>query len=212
VEIRVDILFNPELNARSYTIPAQVGFIIYQVTLAVAALGISRERELGTLEQLAVTPLGRLELALGKAIPALAVGFANALAMLALSIWVFGVPMNGSPPILLGLTLLFIGAEVGWGLVISTISRTQQQAILFVFVLAMVDIAFSGYLVPVENLPRLLGWLGNLFPLRHYLTILRSVLFRGAGLEQLWPQALAMGVLGITVALLAVRRITHQLD
>ncbi len=212
VDVRVDIRFNPSLNARTYTIPAQVGFIIYQVTLAVAALGLARERELGTLEQLVVTPLGRAELALGKAIPALVVGFANALAMLALSIWVFDVPMNGSPAVLLGLTALFIGAEIGWGLVISSVSRTQQQAILFVFVMAMVDIAFSGYLVPVDNLPPLLAWLGNLFPLRHFLTVLRSVMFRSASLAQLWPQALAMAGLGMAVALLAMRRITQRLD
>jgi ABC-2 type transport system permease protein len=212
VEVRIDVRFNPALNARSYTIPAQVGFIIYQVTLTVAALGLARERELGTLEQLVVTPLGRLELVLGKAMPALAVGFANALVMLALSIWVFDVPMNGSPLVLLGLTALFISAEIGWGLVISTVSRTQQQAILFVFVLAMVDIAFSGYLVPVDNLPAVLSGLGNLFPLRHYLAILRSVMFRGASLAELWQHTLAMGGLGAIVALIAMRSVANRLD
>jgi ABC-2 type transport system permease protein len=212
VEVRVDVRFNPALDARSYTIPAQVGFIIYQVTLTVAALGLARERELGTLEQLVVTPLGRLELVVGKAIPALVVGFANALVMLALAVWVFQVPMNGSPAVLLGMTGLFISAEIGWGLVISVLSRTQQQAILLVFVLAMIDIAFSGYLVPVDNLPAVLSGLGNLFPLRHYLTVLRSVMFRGVGLAELWPRALVMAALGVAVALVAIRSVARQLD
>ena len=120
-----------------------------------ASMVIAKERELGTLEQLMVTPLRRYELDLGKGIPALAVGALNFAVMWGISLVLFQVPMNGSPALLVGLTLLFITAIVSWGVVISSVSRTQQQAILMVFILAMVDMAFSGFMVPVRNMPPL---------------------------------------------------------
>ena len=153
IDFRTNVRFNPTLNARDFTIPAQLGFIVYQVTLAVASLGLSRERELGTLEQLMVTPLRRIELAVGKAVPAIAIGMVNFAAMLIISRVVFHVPMNGSVLLLAALTGLYVTAVANWGVALSSFSRTQQQAILLVFIQAMVEITLSGYLVPVKNLP-----------------------------------------------------------
>jgi ABC-2 type transport system permease protein len=212
IDFRTNIRFNPTMDIRDYTIPAQLGFITYQVTLAVAALGLARERELGTMEQLMVTPLRNFELTLGKGLPAIAIGGLNFGAMWIISLTVFKIPMNGSPLLLAALSLLFIITQVGWGLVLSAISRTQQQAILLVFIQAMVDMTFSGFLVPVKNMPDVLQTIARFVPLQHYLAILRSVMLKGAGLEELWRNAAALVILGIVMWLLGLRAVARHVD
>jgi ABC-2 type transport system permease protein len=209
LKVRTQVRYNPALNVAYFVISAQLGFIIYQVALIVAALGITRERELGTLEQLLVTPLRRVELIVGKAIPAVVVASVNFFIVFLIVNQGFELPMRGSFSLLFGLSVMFIIAEVGWGLMISAFSHTQQQAVLFVFVLAMTDVAFSGYTVPVERLPQAMQWIAQLFPFQHYLQILRGVMLRGADLSTLWPQALALVILAMGsmgVALFALRR------
>jgi ABC-2 type transport system permease protein len=212
VDLRTTVRYNPTFDVKLFAVPAQVGFIVYQVTLTVASIGLARERELGTLEQLIVMPLTRLELVIGKALPALIIGMVNFLSMLGVTVWGFGVPVRGSLWLLLGLTTLFVVAEIGYGIFISGIAHTQQQAILIVFVLAMVDMAFSGYLVPIKNLPAGLRVISRAVPLRHYLTILRSVMLRGAGLSAVWPHAAAMLIVGTLVTGFAVRNLNRRLD
>jgi len=212
IDLRIAVRFNPVFNVRFFTIPAQVGFIVYQVTLTIASIGLARERELGTLEQLMVMPLRRIELVIGKAIPALVVGALNFLFMLAVAVFAFRVPVRGSLPLLFILTLMFIGAEIGYGIFISGIARTQQQAILIVFVLAMVDMTFSGFLVRVKNLPVALQAIAQVVPFRHYLTIVRGVMLKGAGLDALWPHAAAMLLMGLLVTVFAVRNLSRSLD
>ena len=212
IDLRSTVRYNPSLDVKLYAVPAQLGFIVYQVTLTVASVGFARERELGTLEQLIVMPLTRLELILGKAAPALLVGLLNFLSMLAVTVWGFGVPMRGSMWLLLAFTLLFVAAEIGYGILISGIAQTQQQAILLVFVLAMVDMAFSGYLVPVENLPAALQWVSQFVPLRHYLSAIRNVMLRGAGPGVLWQHAAAVVGTGAVVTGVAARNLSRRLD
>lgn len=212
IDLRINVLFNPTLKTRPYTISAQLGFIVYQVTLTVAALGIARERELSTLEQLIVTPLRRFELIVGKAIPAMIVGAVDFIALFAVAVLVFHLPLEGSFVLLLGLTSLFIAAEIGWGLMISILSRSQAQAVLFVFLLAMVDMTFSGYLVQVEKMPWLLRTISNLFPFQHYLTLLRDVVFKGTGLNLLWGEISALTALGTGISLIAFLSTNKRLD
>jgi ABC-2 type transport system permease protein len=212
VDLRTTVRFNPELNARLFSMPAQVGFIIYQVTLTITSIGLARERELGTLEQLLVVPLRRVELVVGKAIPALIVGSVNFLCLLAVTVYVFEVPLRGSLLLLFALTLVFIVAEIGYGIFISSIARTQQQAILLVFVLAMVDMTFSGYMVRVKNLPLALQIIARVVPFSHYLEIIRGVMLKGAGLDVLWPHAAAMAAIGVLVTIVAVRSLGWSLD
>jgi ABC-2 type transport system permease protein len=212
IDLRIAVRFNPAFDVRFFTVPAQVGFIVYQVTLTIASIGLARERELGTLEQLMVMPLRRLELVIGKAIPALIVGALNFTLMLGVAIFAFGVPVRGSLALLFTLTLLFIVAEIGYGIFISGIARTQQQAILVVFVLAMVDMTFSGFLVQVKNLPVALQVIAQMVPFRHYLTIVRGVMLKGAGLDALWPHAVAMLLMGLLVTTVAVRNLSRSLD
>ncbi len=212
IDLRIAVRFNPAFDVRVFTIPAQVGFIVYQVTLAIASIGLARERELGTLEQLMVMPLRRLELVIGKAIPALIIGALNFTLMLGVAVFAFGVPVRGSLALLFPLTLLFILAEIGYGIFISSIARTQQQAILIVFVLAMVDMTFSGFLVRIKNLPVALQAVAQMVPFHHYLTIVRGVMLKGAGLDALWPHAVAMLLMGLLVTTVAVRNLSRSLD
>jgi ABC-2 type transport system permease protein len=212
IDLRTRVHYNSSLNVRFYTISAQVGFIVYQVTLVVAAIGLTRERELGTLEQLMVVPLRRVELVIGKAIPALIIGAINFLIMLAVAVFRFSVPARGSLILLFGLTVLFLAVEIGYGILISGVARTQQQAVLFVFVLAMMDMTFSGYLVRVKNLPSALQVVAQVVPFSHYLAIIRGVMLKGAGLDSLWPHAAAMLLIGLLIAVVAVRNLSRSLD
>ncbi len=212
VELRTTVRYNPTFDVKLFTIPAQVGFIVYQVSLVVASIGIARERELGTLEQLIVMPLARFELVIGKAIPALVIGMLNFVLMLGVAVFGFGIPMRGSLALLLGITVIFVSVEIGYGMLISGIARTQQQAILLVFVLAMVDMAFSGYLVPIGNLPALMAMIAEIVPLYHYLTVMRAVMLRGAGLGALWQHAAAIALMGLIVTSVAVRNLSRSLE
>ncbi|MBN1179741.1 MAG: ABC transporter permease [Anaerolineae bacterium] len=212
IDLRVVTYYNPTYNLRYFSIPAQVGFITYQITLSVASLGLARERELGTLEQLIVTPLGRLELVIGKAIPPLLVGASNFVLMMVVATHFLGIPFRGSFALLLGLTLLFVAAEIGFGMLISAAARTQQQAILFVFILALVDLSLSGYMVPVENLPTVLQAVSQVVPMHHYLVIIRAVVLKGATLSILWPHALALVGLGAVIMAISASGVSRRLD
>lgn len=210
--LRTQVRYNPTLNVRYFAVTAQLGFIIYQVTVIVAALGLTRERELGTLEQLLVTPLRRIELIAGKAIPALIIAGLDFVIMWTIITRGVGVPMRGSFWLLSALSLLFIAAEIGWGLTISALSHTQQQAVLMIFVLALVDISFSGYIVPIERMPLALQMLAQLFPLQHYLVIIRAVMVKGGGLSAVWDQVLALAALGLGSGAVAMFSLRRQLD
>ena len=212
VDLRITTYYNPRLDVKFLTVSAQLGFIVYQVTLIVASVGLARERELGTLEQLMVVPLRRIELVIGKAIPALVIGAVNFLIILVVAIFGFSVPMRGSMLLFFSLTLLFIAVEIGYGIFISGLARTQQQAVLFVFVLAMVDMTFSGYMVRVKNLPPALQAVAQIVPFRHYLTIVRGVMLKGVGLDVLWPHAAVMLLMGLLVTAVAVRNLSQSLD
>jgi ABC-2 type transport system permease protein len=212
IDLRSEIRYGQTLDIRPYTISAQMGFIVYQVTLMVAALGLAREQELGTLEPILVTPIRRLELIVGKAIPALVIGALDFVLMFLVTITLFQVPMRGSIPLLFGLSLLFIGAEIGWGLTLSAHARTQQQAILFVFLLAIIDMSFSGYLVAVSHMPLPLQIFAQVFPMQHYLALVRAVMLKGAGLGVLWPRVVALVVLGVGAAAVALRSVSERLD
>lgn len=212
LDLRIVTYYNPGYDTRQFAIPAQVGFITYQITLAIASLGLARERELGTLEGLIVTPMRRAELIVGKAIPALVIGLLNFLFLLAIAVLGFGVPLRGSFWLLLGLALVFVLAEVGWGLMISGFSRTQQQALLFVFIQALVDLTLSGYLVPVKNLPLTLRAASRVVPMYHFLAVIRSVMLKGAGLADLWPHALALAGLAGLMLFVAARGVSRRLE
>ncbi|MFQ6101086.1 MAG: ABC transporter permease [Anaerolineae bacterium] len=212
VELRFVARFNAALDDRPNAITMMLALIVYQVTLVIAAQSLTRERELGTMEQLRVTPLGRLELMAGKTIPTLLVGLVNCLLMTGVIVLWFDVPMRGSLLLLLLLTIPFILAQIGWGTLISLISRTQQQAMLFVFALAMLEIACSGFLVPAGDLSGVMQALSCVSSIRHYMTIVRGVTLRGAGLGVLWQPALSLSGIACAVVTLAWLRLRLGLD
>jgi ABC-2 type transport system permease protein len=207
------VWFNEELRESNYTVPSELGFILYVIALWIAAIAIAKERELGTLEQLLVTPITRFELMLGKMIPAVLVSYVNFLPMLAIVILVFKVPMRGSLPLLLVLAFVYILVELQRGILISVFARTQQQGLLIVFMIAFVDMTFSGYMVPVESMPRVFQIASNFFPIRHWMIIMRGIMLKGVGLEVFWPHLLAILGLGLVlmmIALLAFNRVLGE--
>lgn len=204
--------YNPSLSPRLFTIPAQMGFIVYQVTLAVASLVFARERELGTLEGLLVTPLRRIELITGKAALAWLIGGLDFLIMVFVVREFFAVPLAGSFGLLLAFSLLFVAVEICYGVILSSFARTQQQAVLYVFVLAMLDIALSGYLAPVKNMPPFFAALAQASPLQHYLVAIRAIMLKGAGLDVLWRQAVGLLLIGGVMGLVAVRTAARRLE
>jgi ABC-2 type transport system permease protein len=204
--------FNAALDDRPHSITAMLGLIVYQVTLIIAAQSFTRERERGTLEQLRITPLGRVELIVGKAIPTLVIGLVDSLLMIGLIALWFEVPVRGSLPLLLSLFVPFILAQIGWGTLISLVSHNQQQAVLFVFALAMLEVACSGIIVPAADMPKMMQVVSQVSSVQHFLVILRGVMLRGAGFSSVWVPSLALTGIALAAAALAWLRLRAGLD
>jgi ABC-2 type transport system permease protein len=212
IDLRAVVYYNPELNYRFSALPAQLGFIVYIVTMLVASLGISRERERGTMEQLSVTPLRRSELMIGKAIPTLVIALADFAIMLTLVTQLFGVPLRGSALLLLATTALYVLVEMNVGLVISSLATSQQQSLLMVFLLGVLNVAFSGYLVPVKNMPWLLNKMSYLFPVQHYVNIVKQIMLKGADAVDIAADIAALLVLGTVIVGAAYNVVQRRLD
>ena len=180
--------------------------------LLFAALSFSRERELGTLEQLLVMPFSSLEIIIGKSIPVILIGMADFLLMLGLTHFIFGVPVRGSMLLLLVLAFGYLLVELGKGLAISVASRTQHQAFLLVMLIGMTDFMFTGYAVPVESMPLILQRVAWLVPAHHWLAIVRGILIKGTGLNILLPNVAALAVLGLVIGGISIRYVRRALD
>ena len=204
--------FNAALDDRPRSITAMLGLIIYQVTLIIAAQSFTRERERGTLEQLRITPLGRVELIVGKAVPTLVVGLVDGMLMIGLIALWFEVPVRGSLPLLFLLFVPFILAQIGWGTLISLVSHNQQQAVLFVFALAMLEVACSGFIVPAADMPKVMQVVSYASSVQHFLVILRGVMLRGAGFSSVWMPSLALTGIALAATALAWLRLRAGLD
>jgi len=206
------VWFNEALNEALYTTPAELGLMLEFTVLLFAALAFSRERELGTLEQLLVMPYSSMEIILGKSIPVIIIGFADFFLMLSMVHFAFDVPVRGSLPLLMLLATGYLLVELGKGLVISVISKTQHQAFLFVLLVGMIDFMFTGYAAPVESMPQALQFIANFIPAHHWLTILRGILLKGAGIDVLWMNVLILGILGIVIGGFSLAFVRKALD
>ena len=195
----VTVRYNEELERSHYTTPSEAAFILYIITAMVAALMLAREREHGTFEQLLVMPQRPMEIIAGKALPAVMVGYANFILVLIIMNVVFDVPVRGSLPLLLILAVAYLLVELGRGFLAALIAHTQNQVLMIVMLMAFVDITFSGYAIPVESMPGPMQALANLFPIRHWMIILRGILQKDVGLSVLWPQLVWLAVLGIAI-------------
>ena len=208
----IRVWFNPTLESRHFMIPGILALVLLVVTTTLSSMAIVREKELGTLEQLNVTPLARWELIAGKLIPYAALGMLDALLVVAVAIGWFEVPLRGSFGLLLGMCLVYLLTALGLGLFVSTISRTQQQAMMttaFFFLLPMIFL--SGFVFPIENMPQAIQPITYLVPLRYFLVILRGIFLKGVGLEVLWPDAAALFAWGVGILTLATLRSTKRL-
>lgn len=206
VELRERAWFNPSLLSQDYNVPAVIGTIMFLVCLLLTSLAVVREREIGTLEQLMVSPLRPLELIAGKTIPFAVIGLVDVAMITLLALVWFGVPFRGNPLLILTASVLYLLSGLGIGLFISTVSRTQQEAFLASFLVYMPAILLSGFMFPVSSMPPLFQNLTLLNPVRHYLEIVRAVFLKGAGPAALWPQFVTLLAMGALILAFAASR------
>lgn len=206
VDLRDRPWFNPNLESRDYNVPAVVGALIMLVSLLLTSLAVVREREIGTLEQLRVSPLTAGELIAGKTVPFAIVGLADLTIVTAVALYWFEVPFRGSFALLLAASALYILSALGIGLFISTISSTQQEAFMASFLVFMPAILLSGFMFPVTSMPEIFQWATLLNPVRHYIEIVRAVFLKGAGFDALSRQFAALALIGTSVLLFATTR------
>jgi len=198
--------FNPNLESRYFFLPGVIAQLVMIVSIILSSMAIVREREIGTIEQIMVTPIGRTEFILGKTIPFALIGFVNVAMVTLVAVLWFKVPLEGSLLTLFFATGLFLLSNLGVGLFISTVSRTQQQAMMTAFFFIQPAILLSGFIYPIANMPPSIQWLTYLNPLRYFLVIIRGVFLKGVGFAVLWPQMLALAILGVTMITLASSR------
>jgi ABC-2 type transport system permease protein len=204
--------FNMDLDSQWFFVPGVIGNLVLVMVVTLTAFAVVREREIGTLEQIMVTPIRRQEFILGKTVPFFLIGLLDTILISLVGTLWFGVPFRGSIGVLALGAILFIFCMLGIGLFISTVSATQQQAMVSGFFFNMPAIVFSGFGTPISSMPQVLQWLTYLDPLRYFLEVLRSVYLKGVGLDMLWPQMAAMGLFGVVMLSISVFRFQKSLD
>jgi ABC transporter DrrB family efflux protein len=210
VDVRTRVLFNPGLRSANFFVPGLVGLIMQLITMFLTALSIVGERERGTLDQIMVTPIGALGLMLGKITPYAIIGFVDMLLVLAAMAFVFGVPIAGSVTLLVVLSIGFLMAALGLGLLVSSAAENQLQAMLGVLGLTLPSILLSGFFFERSLMPPVMQWVGYAIPLTYFFEILRGIILRGAGLADLLQPVIAMLALGSVVLLGASIRFTRR--
>ena len=192
IDLRVRAWYNPNLQSRVYNVPAIIGVLLLLMCLLLTALAVVRERELGTLDQLMVSPLEPLELMLGKTIPVAVIGVIDLALITIVAVFWFDIPLRGSLFELLAAALIYIVAGLSVGLIISTVSRTQQEAFMTMFLFILPAIILSGFFYPISSMPLPFQWLTLANPVRHFLEIVRGVFLKGTGIVEMWPHYLAL--------------------
>jgi ABC-2 type transport system permease protein len=212
LDVRFRVLYNPDLKSIVFMVPGMVGLILQQQTLVLIAFAIVREREVGTIEQLLVTPIRPWELMLGKMIPNILISFVNMSTILALGLVWFKVPFNGDIWLFFALAFLFVFSSLGLGTLVSTLATSQKQAQQLANFIILPAIMLSGYMFPREAMPLVVQWMGNFIPLTYFLRISRGIMTKGVGLESLREPVIALVVFGLVVFAISVRMFRTQLD
>ncbi|MBN1954365.1 MAG: ABC transporter permease [Anaerolineae bacterium] len=212
IDTRTRILYNPDLEQMRFSIPGMVALLLQTQSIALTAAAVVREREIGTIEQLLVTPIRPLELLLGKIAPNLAVAMINMLTVVAFGVLVFGVPFQGSFGLFLLLSLVYVFSGLGLGLLISTIARNMTQAQQIIMLVLMMGVILGGFMFPRASMPVVLRGLGNLFPLTYFIPISRGIIAKGIGASQLWGNIAALLVYCIAIMAAAVGSFRQRLD
>jgi ABC-2 type transport system permease protein len=207
------VFYNPDLKSRWFYVPAVLALILMVMTMLLSAMGVVREKEIGTMEQLIVTPIRAWQLLVGKLAPFAVIGIFQLCAATAVAVLGFGVPLRGSFPLLVLLSTLFILCNLGLGLLFSTVVQNQQQAMMGAALGAMVPMIYlSGLIFPIENMPPAIQLVTYAIPLRYYAEIVRGIFLRGSGMSVLWPQAMVLLGMGIGIMGLASLRFRKRLD
>jgi drug efflux transport system permease protein len=211
VELTPRVLYNPSLRTAVYMVPGILAMLLVIVTTIVTAMGLAREREVGTLEQVLVTPLPPFVLLAGKMTPFVVIGLFDVLLVLTAATWIFDVPVRGPLAVLAAGTLLYLCSTLGVGLFISTVSSNQQQSFLGGFLFVLPAALLSGIMTPIRAMPAWLQPVTWLNPLRYFAELVRGVLLRGAGVAELWPELLALALYGAAILALATARFRRRL-
>jgi len=211
IDGRLRVWYNPDLRSARFMVPAVLCMILLTITVMLTSMSIVREKELGTLEQLVVTPITPAELMLGKTLPGLLIGMLDMFFVLLVAVFWFHIPVAGSVLLLFALSILFLLSSLGLGIFISTISKTQHEATLTSFFFILPFIILSGFMFPIENMPRVIQYVTYAIPMRYFLEIIRGIFLRGVGLEYLWPQTLALAAFGIGILALSAARFSKRL-
>ncbi len=206
VDLRPRAWFNADLESRNYYVPGIIANLVMLVSLMLTSMAIVREKEAGTIEQIMVTPIRPVEFILGKCAPFAVIGFLNVGLVALVGLYWFSIPFRGSFALLLGGTALFLLSTLGIGLFISTVSQTQQQAMMTTFFFFFPAMLFSGFIFPIANMPAVIQWISFADPLRYFLVIIRGIFLKGICLDLLWPQFVALLVIGTIVMTFAVKR------
>jgi ABC-2 type transport system permease protein len=211
LDFRPQIWYNPDLQSRVYNVPAVAGIIVLLMCLLLTALAVVRERELGTLEQLMVSPLTPAELILGKTLPVALVGFVQLVLVTTVAMGWFGIPMRGSFFLLFVASGCYILAGLGLGLLISTVSSTQQEAFMTMFLAFLPAMLLSGFMFPISSMPRIFQWITYLNPIRYFLEVLRGIFLKGAGPGDIRLQLVMLAVISFGLLFLSARRFRKQI-
>jgi len=213
IELVPRVWYNPDLKSRWFYVPAVLAMVLMLVTMILPSMAVVREKEIGTLEQIIVTPLKAWQLLIGKLSPFVVIGLVDMLLITGLARWIFGVPLRGSLALLTALTLLFLMNTLGYGLLVSTMVSSQQQAMMFCIYILMVPMIYlSGLIFPIENMPAGFQWFTYLIPVRYYANILRGIFLKGSGIDVLWPEAVTLLAMGAVILTLASLRFRKRLD
>jgi len=206
VELRTRAWFNENLESRNFYVPGVIAIIVMLITLMLTSMAVVREKEIGTMEQIMVTPITPAEFILGKTVPFALIGFADVILITVIGVFWFEVPIRGNLLLLFVATALYLMTTLGVGLLISTVSETQQQAMMSTFFFYFPAVLLSGFMFPIENMPEAIQWLTYLNPLRYFLVIVRGIFLKGVGPSVLWPQLVALAVMGLATLWLASKR------
>ncbi len=206
VDLQPRAWFNEELESRNYFVPGVMALLVMLISLMLTSMAIVREKEVGTIEQVMVTPIRPVEFILGKCAPFVVIGFVDVALVTLVGVYWFAIPIRGSFLLLLVGTSFYLLSTLGFGLFISTVSGTQQQAMMTTFFFFFPAMLLSGFIYPIANMPLVVRWLTLLNPLRYFLIIIRGVFLKGVGFDVLWPQLAAMLFVGLCILTFAVKR------
>ncbi len=212
IDVRPRVWYNPDMRSENFMVPGVVALILQLLSMMMTSMAIVREREQGTIEQLIVTPIRSYELILGKVIPYALIVFINAVGVLVLAVFWFQVPIHGSVLLLLVLVAFAMIATLGLGLFLSTVAHSQQEAQIFTYFFMLPSIFLSGYIFPVESMPRPLQFLSNFVPLRYLLEIIRGIILKGLSLELLSRQVIILSLFSLVILVLATMRFQKKLE